>query len=71
MNRDRMLLGLGGALLVAFLASTYVYRQLQRAQPNATDSRKVQIVVAAGPLNAGQRLADTDANGLRRLEAKR
>ena len=62
MNRDRILLGLGGALLVAFLASTYVYRQLQRAQSgNAGKSGKlVQVVVAAGPLKLGQRLAPDD-----------
>ena len=46
MNRDRMLLGFGVALVVAFLASTYVYRQLQRVQPGAE-------VVEAGPGGGG------------------
>jgi pilus assembly protein CpaB len=61
MNRHRMLLGLGGALIVAFLASTYVYRQMQRAQTGAgTAAKQVQVVVAAGPLNMGQPLTAAD-----------
>jgi pilus assembly protein CpaB len=59
MNRNRMLLGLGLALVVAFLASRYVYLQLQQAQTRATAARPVkltQIVAAAGPLKMGQRL---------------
>ncbi len=36
MNRNRMLLGLAGALVVALLASAYVYRQLQRVQTGAS-----------------------------------
>jgi pilus assembly protein CpaB len=60
MNRDRMLLGFGVALLVAFFASWYVYRQLQRAQPGPKTASHVQVVVATGPLNVGQRLAATD-----------
>ena len=61
MNRDRMLLGLGAALVVAFLASIYVYRQLQRVQSAvAKVVKQVQVVVAAGPLKLGQRLTATD-----------
>ena len=50
MNRDRMLLGLGAALVVALLASIYVYRQLQRVQSVAKVVKQVQVVVAAGPV---------------------
>ena len=62
MNRDRMLLGLGAALVVAILASSYVYRQLQRARPGVMPTRQVQVVVAAGPLKMGQRLSAADLN---------
>jgi pilus assembly protein CpaB len=61
MNRDRMLLGLGVALVVALLASSYVYKQLQKAQPSMT-TKQVQVVVAAGPLKMGQRLTAADVN---------
>jgi pilus assembly protein CpaB len=60
MNRNRMLLGLGAALLVAILASTYVYRQLQRVQSGAKVVKQVQVVVTTGPIALGQRLAATD-----------
>jgi pilus assembly protein CpaB len=62
MNRDRMLLGLGVALVVALLASGYVYRQLRRVQPGGAVKgvMPVQVVVAAGPLRLGQRLAAND-----------
>jgi pilus assembly protein CpaB len=60
MNRDRMLLGLGGALVVAFLASSYVYRQLQRVQPGPKSSKQVELVVAAVPIQVGQQLGATD-----------
>ena len=62
MNRDRMLIGLGVALVVAFLASTYVYRQLQRVQSAGAvkAGAQVQVVVAAGPLKMGQPLTSPD-----------
>ena len=62
MNRDRMLLGLGAALIVAFLASSYVYRQLQRVQRGGavTAVKQVQLVVAAGPLKLGQAVSASD-----------
>ncbi len=59
MNRDRMLLGLGLALVVAFLASRYVYTQLQQAQKGG-EIRRTQVVVAAAPLKLGQRLGPED-----------
>lgn len=60
MNRDRMLLGLGGALVVAFLASSYVYRQLQRVQSGVKTSKQVQLVVVVNPLQMGQQLTAKD-----------
>jgi pilus assembly protein CpaB len=57
-----MLLGLGVALVVAFLASSYVYRQLKRVQSGGAGKvgKQVQVVVAAGPLKLGQRLTAND-----------
>jgi pilus assembly protein CpaB len=62
MNRDRILIGLGGALIVALLASTYVYRQLQRGQSGGAGkaAEQVQVVVAAAPLKLGQSLTADD-----------
>src|SRR5260370_10237101 len=61
MNRNRLILGLAAAMVVAFLISTYVYRQFQRA----TEAKPIamqQIVVAAVPMQLGTRV---DANNLR------
>ncbi len=61
MNRNRLILGLAAAIAVAFLISTYVYRQFQRV----TVSRPVtmqHIVVAAVPMQLGTRV---DVNNLR------
>jgi len=61
MNRNRMLVGVGVALLVAILASGYVYRQLQLAKAGgAAVVKQVPVVVAAGPLKVGQRLTAND-----------
>ena len=57
MNRDRMLIGLGVALLVAMVASRYVYLQLRQMQAgNVKPAKMSQVVVAAAPLKLGQRL---------------
>jgi pilus assembly protein CpaB len=61
MNQNRMILGLAVAVVVAFLLSTIVYRQFQKAssvKPAVTG----QIVVAAKPLSLGTRV---DASNLR------
>ena len=61
MNQNRMILGLAVAVVVAFLLSTIVYRQFQKAssvKPVVTG----QIVVAAKPLSLGTRV---DASNLR------
>jgi pilus assembly protein CpaB len=63
MNRNRILLGLGLALVVAFLASRYVYVQLRQAQMAAAVVKPMKltpVVVAAGPLKMGQRLGADD-----------
>jgi pilus assembly protein CpaB len=61
MNRNRMLIGLGIAVVVALFLSTFVYRAFQSAsaiKPITTE----HIVVAAQPLQVGTRV---DANNLR------
>jgi pilus assembly protein CpaB len=64
MNRDRMLLGVALALVVAVLASRYVYVQLQQAGA-VKPVKLVSVVVAAAPLKLGQRL---DVNDLRLVD---
>src|ERR1700724_4814752 len=61
MNLNRMILGLAVAIVLAFLLSTFVYRQFKQA----TSSKAVvsqHIVVAESPLQLGTRV---DANNLR------
>jgi pilus assembly protein CpaB len=55
MNTNRLLVGLGVALAIAFLLSSFVYRQFKQAsaaQPVPTQT----LVVAAAPLPLGTRL---------------
>lgn len=55
MNRNRLIIGLAAAIVLAFILSAYVYRQLK----NATGVRPVSvqhIVVAAEPLQIGTRV---------------
>jgi len=61
MNRNRLILGLVGAIAVAFLISTYVYRQFQRATVGKPVTMQ-HIVVAAVPMQLGTRV---DANNLK------
>ena len=61
MNQNRMILGLAVAVVVAFVLSTFVYREFQKAssvKPVVTQ----HIVVAAKPLTLGTRV---DASNLR------
>lgn len=61
MNRNRLLVGLAIAILLAFLLSSFVYKQFQRATaviPVTTQN----LVVAAVPMQVGTRL---DPNNLR------
>ncbi|HLW81391.1 MAG TPA: Flp pilus assembly protein CpaB [Candidatus Acidoferrales bacterium] len=61
MNRNRLIIGIAGALLVAVLVSTFVYRQykLSAGKPAAPTQ---YIVVANEPLQLGTRV---DANNLK------
>ncbi len=61
MNRNRLILGLAAAIVVAFVLSTFVYRRLQQASVS-TPVVMQHIVVAAVPLQLGTRL---DTNNLR------
>lgn len=55
MDRNRMLIALAVALVIALGASTFVYRQMKRATaPVAISTR--QVVVAAIPLSLGTRI---------------
>jgi pilus assembly protein CpaB len=56
MNRYRMLIGLGVALVVALFASTYVYRQMQRRPVVTKQLQVTQVVVAAQGMPLGTRL---------------
>jgi pilus assembly protein CpaB len=64
MNRNRLIVGLTTAMLVALLASLYVYRTFQRAT-HVTPQEMATIVVADHPLQVGTRL---DASDLRTIE---
>jgi pilus assembly protein CpaB len=64
MNTNRLLIGLVIALVVAFLLSSFVYKQFQKAsivKPTSTQS----LVVAALPLQLGTRL---DASNTRLIQ---
>jgi pilus assembly protein CpaB len=63
MNRNRLIVGLTTAMLVALLASLYVYRTFQRAT-HVTPQEMATIVVADHPLQVGTRL---DASDLRTI----
>jgi len=64
MNRNRMLIGLAIALVVAFLLSAYVYRQFQTMASVRAAVPTQQIVVAATALPLGTML---DASKLRMI----
>ncbi len=61
MNRNRMLVGLIGAVAIALLLSAYVYRTFQRVT-NVKPVETRHVVVADRPMQLGTRL---DANNLR------
>lgn len=64
MNTNRLLIGLVIALVIAFLLSSFVYKQFQKAsvvKPTATQP----LVVAAVPLQLGMRL---DASNVRVIQ---
>jgi pilus assembly protein CpaB len=55
MNTNRLLIGLGAALVIAFLFSTFVYRQFKQAT-GVKPAAMQPLVVAASPLQLGARL---------------
>src|SRR5260370_16247708 len=65
MNQNRMIVGLGVAVLVGLLFSSYVYKQFQRATSVKAVATQ-HIVVAASPLQLGTRV---DANNLRLISS--
>ncbi|HEV2387835.1 MAG TPA: Flp pilus assembly protein CpaB [Candidatus Acidoferrales bacterium] len=60
MNRRRLLIGLAAAVVLAVLASTFVYRQIKQTPVVQQQVPQTQIVVAAMPLALGTRLDDHD-----------
>lgn len=62
MNTNRPLVGLGVAVVIALVSSTYVYRQFKQASTNVQPVQTQPLVVAAVPLQLGARL---DINNLR------
>jgi pilus assembly protein CpaB len=64
MNTNRLLIGLVIALVIAFLLSSFVYKQFQKASVVAPTSTQ-PLVVAAVPLPLGTRL---DASNLRVIQ---
>jgi pilus assembly protein CpaB len=62
MNRNRLMIGLALAIVVASLVSTFVYREFKRASASAPPVQMQHIVVAAKPLQLGTRL---ESSGLR------
>jgi pilus assembly protein CpaB len=56
MNTNRLLIGLVIALVVAFLLSSFVYKQFQKVSTNKPSVETQPLVVAAVPLPLGTRL---------------
>jgi pilus assembly protein CpaB len=58
MNRNRLMVGLAVAVLLAFILSAYVYHAFKKAEVNAAGPslRMTTIVVAAEPIKVGTRL---------------
>src|SRR5579863_645391 len=60
MNTNRLLIGLVIALVVAFLLSSFVYKQFQKVSTNKPTVETQPLVVAAVPLALGTRLDSTN-----------
>src|SRR6202030_2146276 len=59
MNRNRLIIGLGVAIVLAFLVSSFVYQKFKQASAVVPAVAMKQIVVAAAPLQLGTRLDPT------------
>jgi pilus assembly protein CpaB len=64
MNRNRLMIGLVFAVVLAFFLSAFVYREFKRVASAPPPVQMQHIVVAAGPLALGTRL---DASKLRTI----
>jgi pilus assembly protein CpaB len=64
MNRNRLVIGLGAAVLLALLLSVFVYREFKRISSVSAEGPMQTIVVAAKSLDLGTRL---DASMLRTI----
>ena len=60
MNTNRLLIGLVIALVVAFLLSSFVYKQFQKVSTNKPSTDKQPLVVASVPVALGTRLDSTN-----------
>src|SRR5215467_2053096 len=60
MNTNRLLIGLVIALVVAFLLSSFVYKQFQKVSATKPSVETQPLVVAAVPLPLGSRLDATN-----------
>jgi pilus assembly protein CpaB len=60
MDRNRMLVGLAVAIVIALFASRYVYQQVRRTSTVAVAPKFSPVVVAAVPLGLGARLKASD-----------
>jgi len=59
MNRNRLIIGLAVAVVLAFLVSSFVYQKFKQASAVVPAVAMKQIVVAAAPLQLGTRLDPT------------
>jgi pilus assembly protein CpaB len=59
MNRNRLIIGLAVAIVLAFLVSSFVYQKFKQASAVVPAVAMKQIVVAAAPLQLGTRLDPT------------
>ena len=67
MNRNRLMVGLAFAVLLAFILAAYVYHAFKKVQVSASAPamRMTTIVVAAEPIKIGERL---DASKVRTIQ---
>jgi len=65
MNRNRLIIGLAVAVVVAFILATFVYRVFKQASITPVAKANQHIVVASVPLQLGTRL---DANNVKLVD---
>src|ERR1700686_2771625 len=65
MNRNRLIIGLVVAVVIAFVLSTFVYRVFKQAATVRPTAATQHIVVAVAPLQLGTRL---DANNVKLVD---